>query len=185
MDTTQPLAEWAQQMADTIQHKARAKEQRHQTALLTQAQAELLWVQGMDQVVQTFNALVQALKHTGQFPQLTLLSHARSPQGTTTYMRRGTLLTLKGLEPESPATEFEIDPAPPFRPDLLVPTVRVITKPDTHQLMMSRQEHFCFGVSLQGAVVWQLLNPSLVMPPEGSVEEMLRSFLASLLSPTE
>jgi len=86
-------------MADTIQHKARAKEQRHQSqsALLTQAQAELLWVQGMDQVVQTLDVLVQALKCTGQFPQLTLLSHARSPQGTTTYMRRGTLLTLKGL----------------------------------------------------------------------------------------
>jgi len=166
MDTTQPLVKWARQMADTIQHKARA---------------ELLWVQGMDQVVQTLDVLVQALKCTGQFPQLTLLSHARSPQGTTTYMRRGTLLTLKGLERESPSIEFEIDPAPPFRPDLLAPTVRVITKPDTHQLMGARQEHFCCGVSLEGAVVWQLLNPSLEIPLEGSVEEMLRSFLASQL----
>ena len=188
MDTTQPLVKWARQMADTIEHKARVKEQRHQSqsALLTQAQAEHLWVQGMDQVVQTLDVLVQALKYTGQFPQLTLLSHARSPQGTTTYMRRGTLLTLKGLERESPSVEFEIDPAPPFRPDLLAPTVRVITKPDMHLLAGARQEHFCCGVSLQGAVVWQLLNPALEMPAEGSVEEMLRSFLASLLlTPTE
>ena len=181
MDTTQSLVEWAQQMADTIQHKARAKEQRHQSALLTQAQAEHLWVEGMDQVIQTLTVLVQALKYTGQFPELTVLPHARSPQGTTTYMRRGTLLIMKGLQLDSPTVEFEIDPALPFRPDLLAPTVRVISKPDTHQLTGSRQEHFCFGVSLQKAVVWQLLNSSLVMPLEGSVEEMLRSFLASLL----
>ena len=181
MDTTQTLTEWVQQMADAVQHKARAKEQRHQAALLNQAQAESLWVEGMDQVVQTLDVLVQALKHTGHFPQLTLMTHARSPQGTTTYMRRGTLLSLKGLERESPTIEFEIDPAPPFRPDLLTPTVRVTTKPGTPQATGPRQEHFCFGVSLQGAVVWQLLNPSLMMPPEGSVEEMLRSFLASLL----
>ncbi|MBI3302778.1 MAG: hypothetical protein HYZ72_12000 [Deltaproteobacteria bacterium] len=181
MDTTQSLAEWARQMADTVQHRARAKEQRHQAGLLNQAQAENVWVKGMDQVVQTLNVLVQALKHTGHFPRLTLLSHARSPQGTTTYMRRGTLLSLKGLEQESPTIEFEIDTVPPFRPDLLAPTVRVITKTETRQAPGPGQEHFCFGVSLQGTVVWQLLNPSLRMSPEGNVEEMLRSFLASLL----
>jgi hypothetical protein len=181
MNTTQTLAEWAQQMADTARHRARAKEQRHQAALLNQAQAESLWVKSMDQVVQTFNVLVQALKQTGQFPQLTLLTHTHSPQGTMTYMRRGTLLSLKGLEKESPTIEFEVDSAPPFRPDLLAPTVRVTTKPETRQVTKPRQEHFCFGVSPQGAVVWELLNPSLRMPPGGSVEEMLRSFLASLL----
>ena len=181
MDTTQTLTEWTRKMADAVQHKARAKEQRHQATLLNQAQAENLWVKGMDQVVQTLEVLVQALKHTEHFPRLTLLTHARSPQGTTTYMRRGTLLSLKGLEWESPTIEFEIDTAPPFRPDLLAPGVRVITRPETAQATGARQEHFCFGVSLQGAIVWQLLDPSLRMPQEGSVEEMLKSFLASLL----
>jgi len=55
----------------------------------------------MDQVVQTLDVLVRALKHTGQFPQLSLLAHARTSQGTTTYMQRGTLLSLKGLEKKS------------------------------------------------------------------------------------
>jgi hypothetical protein len=181
MDATQTLAEWAQQMADTVQHRAWAKEQRHQAAVLNQAQAENLWVKGMDQVVQTLEVLVQALKRTGHFPRLTLLTHARSPQGTTTYMRRGTLLSLKGLEEESPTVEFEIDIAPPFRPDVLVPTVRVITKRETRQPTRLRQEQLCFGISLKEAVVWQLLNPALEMPQEGSVEEMLRNLLASLL----
>lgn len=181
METTQPLAEWAKQMAETVQQKARAKEQRHQAGLMNQAQAENVWVKGMDQVVQTLEILVQALKHTGYFPHLTLLSHARSPQGTSTYMRRGTLISLKGLEWESQTIEFEIHVALPFRPDLLAPTVRVVTKSDTAQDTGPRQEHFCFGVSAQGTVVWQLMNPSLVMPREGSVEEMLRGFLTALL----
>src|SRR5713101_6093054 len=141
MDTTQPLAEWARQMAETVQPRARAKEQRHQAGLLNQAQAESLWVKGMDQVVQTLDILVQALKHTGYFPWLTLLPHARSPQGTTTYMRRGVLLSLKGLGEESPTVEFEIDTAPPFRPDLLAPTVQIITKPRTRQPTGLRQQH--------------------------------------------
>ncbi len=181
MDTTQSLAEWARQMAETVQHRARAKEQRHQAGLMNQAQAENLWVKGMDQIVQTLDVLIQALKHTGHFPQLTLVSYARSPQGTTTYMRRGALLSLKGLEQKSPIIEFEIDSAPPFRPDLLAPTIRVISKAETPQATGSGQTHFRFGVSLQGEVVWQLSNPSGGMPPAGSVAEMLRSFLASLL----
>jgi len=181
MDATQPLAEWARQMAEAVQNKARMKEQRHQAALLSQGQAENLWIKGMDQVVQTLDALVHALKHTGDFPQLALVLHARSPQGTTTYMQRGTLLSLKGLGEEIPAIEFEIDTAPSFRPDLLVPVVRVITKPETRQPTKLRQEHLRFGVSLVGAVVWQLLNPALQMPQEGSVEQMLRSLLASLV----
>src|SRR5256885_11723400 len=107
MNPTQSLTEWARHMADAVQHRARAKEQRHQAGLLNQAQAEILWVKGMDQVVQTLEVLIQALKHTGHFPHLTLVSHARSPQGTTTYMRQGTLLSLKGLEQKSPSIEFE------------------------------------------------------------------------------
>jgi hypothetical protein len=181
MDTAQTLGQWAEQMAEIVQQKARAKEQRHRSALLTQAQAEQVWVKAMDGVIQTLEVVVQALKRTKHFPQLILLLHARSPQGTSTYMRRGTLLSLKGLEPTNQTIEFEIDSVPPFRPDLLAPTVRVITKPDTAQSAGLRQEQLCFGVSLQGIVVWQPLNPSLTMPREGSVEEMLRSFLAALL----
>jgi hypothetical protein len=181
METTQSLAEWAEQMAETLQQKTQAKEQRHQAGLMNQTQAEAVWVRGMDQVIQTLESLVQALKHTGHFPHLTLLSHARSPQGTSTYMRRGTLLSLKGLERESQAIEFEIHIAPPFRPDLLAPAVRVVTKSDTGRDTGPRQEHFCFGISVQGTVVWQLINPSLAMPQEGSVEEMLRGFLTALL----
>jgi hypothetical protein len=183
MDPTQPLTEWAQQMAATVQHKARAKEHRHQAALLNQAEAEQVWVEGMNRVVHTCQALIQALKATGQFPELTLLLHAQSPQGTVTYMRRGTLFSLKGIEKDSPAIEFVIDLAPPFRPDLLAPTVQVLTNRDTEQAGRPHQEQFSFGVTLQGAVVWHLLRPTLRMPPEGSVEEMLRSFLASLLLP--
>lgn len=181
MEATQTLAEWARQMAEAVQLRAVAKEQRHQSGLLNQTQAEDLWVRGMDQVVQTLTVLVQALKHTGYFPQLSLMSYARSPQGTTTYMRRGTLVSLRGMEAESPTIEFEIDSTPPFRADLLAPTVRVITTPSTLQPTGLRQAHFCFGVSLQGTVVWQLLNPALEMSLEGSVEQMLRSFLASRL----
>ena len=181
MDTTQTLAEWAQQMAHIVQDKARAREQRHQAAFLNQTQAENIWVKGIDEVVGTLKVLVGALKQTGHFPQLTLLPHAQSPQGTSTYMRRGTLLVLKGLEPASPIIEFEIDTTPPFRPDLLTPTVRVVTKQSTVQAPGPRHEHFCFGVTPQGAVVWQLLNSGLQMPQEGSVEEMLRGFLVSVL----
>jgi hypothetical protein len=181
MEKTQTLAEWAQQMAGTVQLKTLAKEQRHQAGHLTQSQAENLWVKGMDQVVQALDVLVQALKRTGHFPQLSLMSYARSPQGTTTYMRRGTLLSLRGLREESSTVEFEIDSTPPFRADLLAPTVRVLTTPGMSQAAGLRAAHYCVGVSLQGTVLWQRLNPALGMPPEGSVEEILRSFLAFLL----
>jgi len=83
------LATWARQMASLVQRKARERQQRHQSAVMTQAQAERLWVTGMDQLVHTFTALVAALRQTGHFPHLTLTTHARSPQGTTTYMRQG------------------------------------------------------------------------------------------------
>ena len=83
------LATWARQMASLVQRKARERQQRHQAAVMTQAQAERLWVTGMDQLVHTFTALVAALRQTGHFPHLTLTTHARSPQGTTTYMRQG------------------------------------------------------------------------------------------------
>ena len=85
----------------------------------------------MDQVVRILTTLVQALKHTQRFPDLSVLSYAQSPQGTTTYMRRGTLLSVRGLHEESPTIEFEIDAAPPFRADLLAPTVRVLTSPSS------------------------------------------------------
>jgi hypothetical protein len=181
MDTTPSLTEWAQQMADAVQRRARAKEQRHHTGLLNQAQAEQVWVKGMDQVVQTLEGLVGALKHTGQFPHLTVVSYAQSPQGTTTYMRRGTLLSVKGLEPQSPTIEFAIDSGPAFRPDLLVPTIRVISNPQTRQAPGAAREHFCFGISLQGDVVWRLQDAAGGMPLEGGVEDLLRSFLAALL----
>ena len=181
MDPSLSLTAWAQQMADAVQQRTRAEAQRHQAGLLTQAQAESVWVKGMDQVVQTLDILIRALKHTGYFPQLTLVSYAQSPQGTTTYMRRGTLLSVKGLEQKSLSIEFEIDPAPPFRPDLLAPTIRVLTKPEARHATGPGQKHFCFGVSLQGDIVWQPVNSSGGMPLEGSVEDMLRSFLTSLL----
>jgi len=88
---------------------ARERHQRHQTAVMNQAQAEHLWVTGMDQVVQTFTALVAALRQTGHFPHLTITTHARSPQGTTTYMRQGALLTLKGLGHEQQTITCAID----------------------------------------------------------------------------
>ena len=181
MATTQSLPEWAQQMAEAVQRRARAKEQRHQANILTQAQAEQVWVKVMDQVVQTLDGLVRALKHTGQFPHLTVVSYARSPQGTTTYMRRGTLVSLEGLEQKSPSIKFEIDSAPPFRLDLLAPTIRVVTKPETHRTARAEQEYFCFGVTLQGGLVWQLVQPPEGMPREGSIEDMLRGFLTALL----
>jgi hypothetical protein len=84
-------------MAELVQRKTRERTQRHQTAVMNQAQAERLWMVAMDQIVHTFTSLVTALKQTGQFPHLTITTHARSPQGTTTYMRQGVLLTLKGV----------------------------------------------------------------------------------------
>lgn len=121
------VAAWAQQMADLVQRKARERHQRHQTAVMNQAQAERLWVAGMDQIVQTFTSLVTALRQTGHFPHLTIATHARSPQGTTTYMRQGALLTLKGVGQDQQTIECAIDTTPPFRPDLLAPLIRVVS----------------------------------------------------------
>jgi hypothetical protein len=176
------LAAWAQQMAALVQRKARERQQRHQTAMLDQAQAERLWVAGMDQVVQTFTALVAALRQTGHFPHLTLTTHARSPQGTTTYMRQGALLTLKGLGHEQQTIECAIDTTSPFRPDLLAPLIRVVIRPEGRDRGTPPQEHVRLGVSVHGEVVWQLVNPALSVPAEGTLEDLLTSLLAACLS---
>lgn len=180
MAELQPLAEWVQQMADTVQHTALVKEQQ-KASHVNQGQHETLWVRGMDQVVQTLTVLVHALRRTPHFPHLRLISYAQSPQGTTTYMRRGTLLSLKGLRADGPSLDFEIDSALPFRADLLAPTVRVLTTPQSFQAPGLRTAYWCIGVSVQGPVVWQRLNPALEISPEGSIEEILRSFLAVLV----
>ena len=183
MENLQTRAEWAQQMADIVQLKRLAEGQQHQKGSLTQSQAEQLWITGMDRVVHILTCLVQALQDTGSFPQLKLLSHARNPQGTTTYMRRGSLLSVKGLQEKTPTIDFEIDGAPPFRADLLAPIVRVVTLSNSFQPTNRRKVHWCFGVSMQGAVVWQKQDPAGQVPSEGDVEAMLRSFLgAQLLS---
>lgn len=176
------LEAWAQQMAELVQRKTRERDQRHQTAVLNQAQAERLWVAGMDQVVYILTLLVQALRQTGQFSQLTLITHARSPQGTTTYMRQGVLLTLKGVGQDRQAIEFTIDGASAFRPDLIAPMVRVLTIQEARHGAGAPQDQLRLGVSVQGTVVWQLLNPALPLPAEGSVEDLLKSFLASCLN---
>jgi hypothetical protein len=176
------VAAWAQQMAELVQRKARERQQRHQTAVMNQAQAERLWVAGMDQVVRTLTSLVKALKQTGQFPHLTLTPHARSPQGTTTYMRQGTLLTLKGVGLDQQTIEWAIDTSPPFRPDLLAPLIRVVILPEGRDRGDPPQEPVRLGVSVHGEVVWQRLNPALPVPAEGSVEDLLTGVLAACLS---
>ena len=176
------LAAWAQQMADLVQRKARERTQRHQTAVMNQAQAERLWVAGMDQVVHTFTALVAALRQTGHFPSLTLTTHARNPQGTTTYMRQGVLLTLKGVGQDQQTIECAIDNTPPFRPDLLAPVVRVVLLPEGREKGAPPREQLRLGVSVQGTVVWQLVNPALPLPTEGKLEDLLTRFLESCIS---
>lgn len=59
------LEAWAQQMAELVRRKTRERDQRHQTAVLNQVQAERLWVAGMDEVVHTLTRLVRALRQTG------------------------------------------------------------------------------------------------------------------------
>lgn len=176
------LATWAQHMADLVQCKAEARHQRHQTAVMNQAQAERLWVRGMDQVVQMFTALAAALRQTGHFPHLTITTHARSPQGTTTYMRQGALLTLKGVGYEQQTIECAIDTALPFRPDLLAPVLRVVLCSEPRDRGASPQEQLRLGFSVQGEVVWQLVNPALLGPAESTLEDLLTSFLATCLS---
>ena len=176
------LATWAQQMAELVQRKAEVRHQRHQTAIMNQAQAERLWVAGMDQVVQTFAALAVALRQTGYFPHLTLTTHARSPQNTTTYMRQGALLTLKGVGHEQQTIECAIDTTPPFRPDLLAPVLRVVLRSEPRDRGASPQEQLRLGISVQGKVVWQLVNPALSVPAEGTLQDLLTSFFAACLS---
>jgi hypothetical protein len=136
----------------------------------------------MDQVVHTLTLLVQALRQTGQFSQLTLMTHARSPQGTTTYMRQGVLLTLKGVRQDRQTIEFAIDGTSAFRPDLIAPMVRVRTIQEARHGAGAPQDQLRLGVSVQGTVVWQLLNPALSLPAEGSMEDLLKSFLAFCLN---
>lgn len=174
MENTHSLTTWAQEMAAIAERKTLAQEQ---PSLLNQAQIETTWVNGMDQVVHILANLVRALKHTKLFPHLSILSYAQSPQGTTTYMRRGTLLSVRGLQEEGPTIEFEIDTAPPFRPDLLAPTVRVLTSPRSPHVTGLRQGHWNIGVSAQGEVVWQRLNPALKVSAEASSEDILKDFL--------
>jgi hypothetical protein len=177
METSLSLPTWAQEMAVMAERKTRAQDQQQHTSHLSQPQAETVWVTGMDQVVRILTKLVQALKHTQCFPDLSVLSYAQSPQGTTTYMRRGTLLSVRGLQEESPSIEFEIDAAPPFRADLLAPTVRVLTSPHPHHAATLRQAHWSIGVSVHGEIVWQRLNPALEGIAEDNSEDILKNFL--------
>jgi hypothetical protein len=181
MENPQSLTTWAQEIAAIVERKTLAQEQQQQTSLLSQTQNETVWVNGMDQVVQILAKLVQALKQTKRFPDLSVLSYAQSPQGTTTYMRRGTLLSVRGLQEEGPTIEIEIDTAPPFRADLLVPTVRVLTSPRPHHPAGLRQAHWNVGVSVHGEVVWQRLNPTLEVLAEDGSEPILKNFLAFAL----
>ena len=178
METPQSLTTWAQEIAALAERKTLAQEQKQQASLLNQTQTETVWVNGIEQVVRVLGTLVQALKQTKRFPDLSVLSYAQSPQGTTTYMRRGTLLSVRGLQEEGPTIEFEIDTAPPFRTDLLAPTVRVLTSPHPHHPAGLRQAHWNVGVSVHGEVVWQRLNPALEISAEDGSEGILKNFLA-------
>ena len=184
MEHTLSLAAWAQEMVAIAERKAQAQEQQQLTSHLSQFQAETLWVKGMDQLVRVLTTLVRALKHTQQFPDLCVLSYAQSPQGTTTYMRRGTLLRVQGLREEGGSIEFEIDPTPPFRADVLAPTVRILTSPHPHHATSLRRAHWSIGVSMQGEIVWQRLNPALEDIAEDNSEDILKKFLAFVLLTT-
>lgn len=183
MENSRSLAVWAQEMAAIAERKIQAQEQQQHASRLSQSQVETVWVTGIDQIVRILTTLVQALKHTQRFPDLSVLSYAQSPQGTTTYMRRGTLLSVRGLHEESPTIEFEIDAAPPFRADLLAPTVRVLTSPHPHHAATLRQAHWNVGVSVHGEIVWHCLNPALEGGAEDGSEAILKHMLAfSLLT---
>jgi len=165
-------------MAVRAQRKTLARDQQQQAILLDHTHAETVWTNGMDQIVQILTTLVRALKHTKCFPDLSVLAYAQSPQGTTTYMRRGTLLSVRGLQEESPTIELEIDTSPPFRADLFAPTVRVLTSPQPHHAASLREAHWNVGVSVHGEVVWQRLNPTLKIVAEDGSENILKNFLA-------
>jgi hypothetical protein len=168
-------------MVAIAERKAQVQEQQQHPRHLSQFQAETMWVNGMNQVVRILSTLVQALKHTQRFPDLSVLSYAQSPQGTTTYMRRGTLLSVRGLQEEGFSIEFEIDPTPPFRADLIAPTVRVLTSPHPHHATSLCRAHWSVGVSVHGEIVWQRLNPALDGIAEDTSEEILKNFLAFAL----
>jgi hypothetical protein len=183
MDNTPSLVVWAQEMAARVERKTLAQEQQQQASRLDQTQSETVWAKGIDQIVHILATLVQALKHTKRFPDLSVLSYAQSPQGTTTYMRRGTLLSIRGLQEEGPTIEFEIDTAPPFRTDLLAPTVCVLTSPQPCHDASLRQAHWSVGVSVHGEVVWRRLNPALTITAEDGSEAILKHLLAFSLLP--
>lgn len=87
------------------------------------------------------------------------------------------------MQAESPSIEFAIDTAPPFRADLLAPTVRVLTSPHPRHSASLRRAHWRVGVSVHGEIVWQKLNPELEEIAEDNSEDILRNFLAfSLLT---
>jgi hypothetical protein len=181
MENTQSLATWAQEMAAIAERNTLAQEQQQEASLLDHTQSETVWARGMDHVVHILTTLVQALKRTNRFPDLSVLSYAQSPQGTTTYMRRGTLLSVRGLRGEGPTIELEIDTTPPFRADLLAPTVRVLTSPHPPHAAPLRQTHWNIGISVRGEVVWQRLNPALEISAEDGSEAILKHFLAFCL----
>ena len=177
MKNSPDLTSWAQEMASIAERKILAQKQQRQASLLDHTQAETVWAKGMDQVIQILTKLVQALKHTNRFPDLSVLSYAQSPQGTTTYMRRGTLLSVRGLQEGSPTIEFEIDTAPLFRADLVAPTVRVLTSPHPSHAASLRQTHWNVGISVLGEIVWQRLNPVLEISAESGSEAILKNLL--------
>lgn len=178
MATSQSLAAWADEMAAVAECNTQVHEQQRRTSLLDHTQTEIVWVNGIHQIVTILATLVEALKHTKCFPALTVVSYAQSTQGITTYMRQGTLLRVKGLQDESPTIEFEIDSRPPFRADLLAPTVRVLTAPHPHHATSVPQAQWNVGVSVYGEVVWQRLNHALEIAEESSSEDILMNLLA-------
>jgi hypothetical protein len=78
--------------------------------------------------------------------------------------------------------ECVIDHTPPFRPDLLAPLVRVVILPEGREKGAPPREQLRFGISVQGTVVWQVLNPALQLPAEGELEDLLTRFLAACIS---
>jgi hypothetical protein len=178
------LTAWAQERAAIAERRTRAQDKRQNTSHFSQIQAETVWVNGMAQVVRILTKLGEALQHTHRFPDLRVLSYAQSPQGTTTDMRGGTLLSVRGVQAESASIEFEIDTTPPFRADLLAPTARVWTAPHPHHSARPRRAHWSIGVSVHGEIVWQRLNPELAgIAEDDNSGDILKNFLAFSLLP--
>ena len=78
--------------------------------------------------------------------------------------------------------ECAIDNTPTFRPDLLAPVVRVVLLPEGREKGAPPREQLRLGVSVQGTVVWQVVNPALPLPAEGELEDLLTRFLAACIS---